>query len=61
TGIVSALIDSGMEIESAAAKAAKVNRIAGSFAKPSPATQVYDIIRQIPRALDEVFRNEERG
>ncbi len=57
TGIVSALIDLGMDIESAAAKGAKVNRLAGLYAEPSPATQVYDIIKQIPRALREVLKN----
>lgn len=61
TGIVSALVNSGMEIEAASAKAAKVNRLAGLYAKPTPATQVYSIIKQIPLALDEVFRNGERG
>ena len=60
TGIVSALIASGMEIEPAAALAAKVNRLAGSFAMPTPATQVYDIIKQIPRALQEILGSEER-
>ncbi len=57
TGIVSALIASGMDIESASARAAKVNRLAGSYANPTPATQVYDIIKQIPRALEEVLGN----
>ncbi len=55
TGIVSALIAAGMEIEVATVKAAKVNRLAGEFAKPTPATQIYDIIKEIPRALDSVF------
>ena len=55
TGVVSALIASGMDIETASAKAAKVNRLAGSYANPTPATQVYDIIKQIPRALEEVL------
>ena len=57
TGVVSALIASGMDIESASAKAAKVNRLAGSYANPTPATQVYEIIKQIPRALEEVLGN----
>lgn len=61
TRIVSALIASGMDIESSSARAAKVNRLAGFFAKSTPATQIYDIIKQVPRALDEVFRNGERG
>lgn len=55
TGIVSALIASGMEIKTASAKAAKVNRIAGFYAAPTPATQIFDIIKQIPRALNEVL------
>ena len=48
-----------MDIVSSSVKAAKVNRLAGSFAKPTPATQVYEIIKEIPRALDEIFKNEE--
>jgi len=55
TGIVSALIASGMDIESASVKAARVNRLAGLNAKPTPATQVYDIIKQIPGALTEIL------
>lgn len=56
TGIVSAMIDSGMNIESSAVKAAKVNRLAGLFGKPTPATQIYDIIREIPLALDKILK-----
>ncbi|HKM38803.1 MAG TPA: NAD(P)H-hydrate dehydratase [bacterium] len=55
TGIVSALIASGLEIVTAAATAAKVNRLAGSFAAPTPATQVAAIIQEIPRALEQVL------
>ena len=55
TGIVSALIHSGMDIKTASAKASIVNRLAGSYAMPTPATQIYDIIKQIPRALHEVL------
>ena len=58
TGIVSALICSGIDIETASAKAALVNRLAGFYAKPTPATQIYEIIKQIPRALNEVFDNK---
>jgi hypothetical protein len=35
-----------------------VNRLAGFYAKPTPATQIYDIIKQIPRALNEVLKNK---
>ncbi|MDY0235633.1 MAG: NAD(P)H-hydrate dehydratase [Gudongella sp.] len=58
TGIVSALISSGLDIKTASAKAAMVNRLAGFYAKPTPATQIYDIIKQIPRALSEVFESK---
>jgi hypothetical protein len=56
TGVVSALIASGMDIASASIKAAKVNRLAGSFGEPTPATQIYDLIKKIPDALEEVFK-----
>ncbi len=55
TGIVAALIDSGLDIESAGVKAAQVNRLAGALARPNPATPVSEIIEQIPSALAQVF------
>ncbi|MCE5312747.1 MAG: hypothetical protein LLF86_06305 [Nitrospiraceae bacterium] len=55
TGIVSGLMASGMSTKEAAIAAAKVNRLAGYYADPTPATQVIQIIEQIPRALQEVF------
>lgn len=55
TGIVSALVDSGMSVEDSAVLAAKVNRLAGLYADPTPATQVLDIVRQIPKAVDLVM------
>ena len=56
TGIVTALIGTGMEITKAAKVAAKVNRLAGYYANPTPATQVDEIIQQIPRALKTVLK-----
>lgn len=58
TGIVAALISSGMELKKAAMIAARVNRLAGSYAHPSPGTQVSEIIRHIPEALEEMLSNE---
>ncbi|MCK4621752.1 MAG: hypothetical protein KAT62_05995 [Desulfuromonadales bacterium] len=55
TGLVSALIDSGMAIEEAAVVAMKTNRLAGHYAKPTPATQVAEIIHHIPKALLEIL------
>ncbi|MEA2083499.1 MAG: NAD(P)H-hydrate dehydratase [Thermodesulfobacteriota bacterium] len=51
TGIVTALIGTGMEVMKAATIAARVNRLAGYYAKPTPATQVMEIIKHIPTAL----------
>jgi len=55
TGIASALIGAGMKISDSAIIAAKVNRLAGFYAKPTPATQVIEIIRQIHRAIEETI------
>ena len=58
TGIAAALIESGMEISNAAIVAAKANRLAGYYARPTPATQVIEIIRRIPEALEEILREK---
>jgi hypothetical protein len=55
TGIVAALIASGMDISKAAIIAARVNRWAGHYAHPDPGTQVMHIIQHISRALGEIF------
>lgn len=55
TGMVSVLIDSGMDILKAATIAAQANRLAGHYAAPTPATQVVEIIRHIPRALEKLL------
>jgi NAD(P)H-hydrate repair Nnr-like enzyme with NAD(P)H-hydrate dehydratase domain len=55
-GIVAALVAAGYEINSAAILAARTNRMAGHLAQPTPATQVLEIIRRIPAALEMVLR-----
>jgi len=55
TGIVSGLIETGWKIDKASEVAAQVNRLAGHYATPTPATQVSEIIAQVPRALREVL------
>ena len=55
TGVVSALVASGLGVEQAAVFAARVNRLAGLYANPTPATQVLEVIRHIPRALAEIL------
>ncbi len=57
TGIVAALVASGMNIPKAGEIAAETNRLAGFFAQPTPATQVIEIIRQIPKALAKVLNS----
>jgi len=58
TGMVAALSGSGIEIRKAAVIAAESNRLAGHYARPTPATQVIEIIHQIPRALKEVLERD---
>ncbi|MGQ9648420.1 MAG: NAD(P)H-hydrate dehydratase [Thermodesulfobacteriota bacterium] len=59
TGIVAALSAAGVDIQDAAVVAARANRLAGSYAHPTPATQVIEIIRHIPDALGALMRGEE--
>ena len=57
TGIVSALVTSGVSVEKSAILAAKVNRLAGLYAKPTPATQVMELIKCIPKAMEEILKD----
>jgi len=59
TGIVSVLIASGIETLEAAILAARINRVAGHYAKPTPASQVMELIGQIPKAMYQVLSNRE--
>jgi hypothetical protein len=61
TGIVTALVSTGMEIIEAASLAARTNRLAGYYAKPIAATQVMEIVSHVPRALEEVLREQDKG
>ncbi len=56
TGIASALISAGFDIEKASTIAARANRLAGFYSRPSPATQIKEIITNIPRALHEIMQ-----
>lgn len=56
TGIVSALIAAGFDIVPAAILAARVNRVAGYLARPTPATNLREIVNQIPAALELVLK-----
>ena len=56
TGIVTALIGTGMAVVKAATIAARVNRLAGHYATPTPAMQVIEIVKYIPKALLEILQ-----
>ncbi len=55
TGIVSALIHSGLEPSDACVKAAKINRVMGQLANPTPATRIAQLIPFIPEAVKKVI------
>jgi NAD(P)H-hydrate repair Nnr-like enzyme with NAD(P)H-hydrate dehydratase domain len=55
TGMVSALIATGLEIPTAAVLAARANRLAGALARPTPATGVEAIVPYIPAALKKIL------
>ncbi len=61
TGILGGLIASGKELDQGAIIAAKVNRLAGHYAQPSPGTQVGEIIQYIPKAIEEVLKAESKN
>jgi ADP-dependent NAD(P)H-hydrate dehydratase / NAD(P)H-hydrate epimerase len=56
TGIVAALVDFGMNLDEASEKASKINRMAGIYANPTPATQIGEIIEQIPKAIKKIIQ-----
>lgn len=58
TGLVSALVTAGFDIPTAAVLAARVNRLAGKLAQPTPATDIEAIIRHIPAAMKKVLTEE---
>ena len=55
--LIARAYSSGMEIGEAATPAARINRLAGHYANPTPATQVMQMIRHIPRAVEEALLN----
>mgnify|MGYP006285789961 CR=1 FL=1 len=61
TGVVSALVASGMETLEAAVLAARVNRLAGALADPTPASQVMEVIERIPEAMARLLEQERKA
>lgn len=54
TGVVSSLIESGMDVPRAAELAARINRTAGSMSHPTPASQIMNIIPWLPTAYGQI-------
>ena len=52
TGMVGALMDAGLSVSRAALLAARTNRLAGDLAGLCPASQIIELIKRIPEALD---------
>ena len=57
TGMVAALTYGGYSVARAATMAARANRLAGKLANPTPATQVAEVINEIPKALEAVLED----
>jgi NAD(P)H-hydrate repair Nnr-like enzyme with NAD(P)H-hydrate dehydratase domain len=53
TGMISAFAYAELELHEAAIIAAKANRMAGRFARATPATRVWHIISQLPAVFKE--------
>ncbi|MDY0305995.1 MAG: NAD(P)H-hydrate dehydratase [Desulfovibrionaceae bacterium] len=58
TGVTAALIEAGWNIPRACLAGARVNRVAGALLRPTPASQVRELIAHIPEALETVLRDE---
>lgn len=55
TGMLSVLCGTDFTLTDAAILASRANRWAGHYADPTPATQVVELIENIPRALEKVL------
>jgi hypothetical protein len=56
TGLVSAFVHAGLELQEAAIVAARANRMAGKFAQATPATRVRQIVSQFRAVFEEHLR-----
>lgn len=59
TGTLSALLHAGYDVAKACEYAAKVNRVAGALAKPTPSTRISEIIPFFPEAWRKVKEGSE--
>ena len=59
TGLATALIGANhLSISKAALAAARINREAGAMANLTPASQVIDLIDQLPSVIETVLNNQ---
>lgn len=56
TGLLTGLCGSGVEPLEAAVIAATANRLCGLFSHPTPATQIAELIKVIPQALEHALK-----
>jgi ADP-dependent NAD(P)H-hydrate dehydratase / NAD(P)H-hydrate epimerase len=61
TGMTAGLVHHGYTETQASALACRANRIAGLLARPTPATQIHEIIHRIPAALERVLAMQPVG
>jgi ADP-dependent NAD(P)H-hydrate dehydratase / NAD(P)H-hydrate epimerase len=61
TGMTAGLVHHGYTASQACALACRANRIAGLLARPTPATQIHEIINRIPAALARVLAMQPVG
>lgn len=60
TGMASTLIQANIPLTRACLIAARANRLAGALCTPTPATQVMEIVRHIPAALEQALRETDQ-
>jgi NAD(P)H-hydrate repair Nnr-like enzyme with NAD(P)H-hydrate dehydratase domain len=61
TGILTVLCGAGFDPVKAAHLAARANRITGTYAAPNPATQVMELVENIPRALSGLLSDYKKA
>jgi hypothetical protein len=57
TGMISGMLYAGVDPLLACRIAGRANRAAGELSQPTPATQVQDILRYLPQALEKVHKD----
>lgn len=58
-GIASAFLSAGYPMIRSCVLAARINRVMGALASPTPATQIAELLRCLPRAARMVLRDED--